>query len=128
MSLWNSIWRVLFFWKLKNQTVIPSEIPKLIKSPQYYEREAALKVLKYAKRHYVEPTDLNALLEAELNYEKKKYQARHDFPHQKSIRDADIRSAKKEKYLFMKENMSAESYRRYRTYYTRKRKKYGTTD
>ncbi len=128
MSLLTFIRDILFFWKRKSKTVIPIEISKLKQSLHHYEKAASLKVLKYAKRHFIETEDLEALFEAELAYEKKKYQARHDFPHQKAIRDSDIGTAKKEKYVFMKENMSAESYRKYRSYRSRQRKKYPTKD
>ena len=78
-------------------------------SLHHYEKAAALKVVKFAKRHFIETEDLNELFEAELECEQKKYQARHDFPHQTAIRKSDISAAKKSKYERIKETMSLEA-------------------
>ena len=95
-----------------------------LRSSQPAEKEAAAKVIKFGKRHFVSPEDFEELYQAELEYEQKKYKARHDFPHQTEIRKADIEVAKKEKYLRIKQSMSQVAYRKYRGYRDRLRKKY----
>lgn len=118
----------LAFWKQKPKTQIPPFIKSKTESLVFYEKEAAFKVIKFAKRHFIETEDLKELFEAELEYEQKKYQARHDFPHQTDIRKSDIAAAKKSKYERIKETMSAEAYHKYRSYRARQKKKYPQKD
>ena len=124
IKLFNS----LAFWEQKPKTQIPPLIKSKTESLVSYEKAAALKVVKFAKRHFIETEDFNELFEAELEYEQKKYQARHDFPHQTAIRKSDIADAKKLKYQRIKEKMSTEAYRKYRSYRTRQKKKYPQKD
>jgi hypothetical protein len=128
MIILNNIFRFLTFWKTNPKTNIPRELHTKTQSLHHYEKAAALKVVKFAKRHFIEQEDLNELFEAELEYEQKKYQARHDFPHQAAIRKSDIATAKKAKYERIKEGMSAEAYRKYLSYRARQRKKYPQKD
>lgn len=118
----------LVFWKQKPKTQIPPFIKSKTESLVFYEKEAAFKIIKFAKRHFIETEDLKELFEAELEYEQKKYQARHDFPHQTAIRKSDIEAAKKSKYERIKETISAEAYRKYRSYRARQKKKYPKKD
>ena len=124
MGFLNNIKSVLGFWKRKPRTEISQAMFSRLRSSQPAEKEAAAKVIKFGKRHFVSPEDFEELYQAELEYEQKKYKARHDFPHQTEIRKADIEVAKKEKYLRIKQSMSQEAYRKYRGYRDRLRKKY----
>jgi hypothetical protein len=124
MGFLNNIKSVLGFWKRKPRTEISQAMFSRLRSSQPAEKEAAAKVIKFGKRHFVSPEDFEELYQAELEYEQKKYKARHDFPHQTEIRKADIEVAKKEKYIRIKHAMSQESYRKYRVYRDRLRKKY----
>lgn len=124
MSLLITLKSFLTFWKRRPRTEISNAIISRSKSLQSQEKEAAVKVIKFGKRHFVSTEDLDELYEAELEYELKKYKARHDFPHQTEIRKADIEVAKKEKYIRIKQSMSQEAYRKYRAYRARLRKKY----
>lgn len=128
LKIFKNIARFLTFWKPSRKTEIPRELRTKTQSLHHYEKAAALKVVKFAKRHFIEPEDLQELFDAELEYEQKKYQARHDFPHQTAIRKSDIAAAKKSKYERIKESMSAEAYRKYRSYRARQRKKYPQKD
>lgn len=128
MSLFHNIIDVLTFWKSKRKSVIPRDLHTKTQSLHHSEKAAALKVVKFAKRHFIEQDDLLELFDAELEYENKKYQARHDFPHQTTIRKSDIASAKKDKYERIKLNMSPESYQKYRSYRARQRKRYPKKD
>lgn len=124
MSLLITLKSFLTFWKRRPRTEISNAIISRSKSLQSQEKEAAVKVIKFGKRHFVSTEDLDELYEAELEYELKKYKARNDFPHQTEIRKADIEVAKKEKYIRIKQSMSQEAYRKYRAYRARLRKKY----
>lgn len=124
MSIFNTLKSILTFWKRRPRTEISDAIISRSKSLQAQENEAAVKVIKFGKRHFVSTEDLDELYEAELEYEQKKHKSRHDFPHQTEIRKADIEVAKKEKYLRIKQTMSQEAYRKYRAYRTKLRKKY----
>jgi hypothetical protein len=99
MGFLNNIKSVLGFWKRKPRTEISQAMFSRLRSSQPAEKEAAAKVIKFGKRHFVSPEDFEELYQAELEYEQKKYKARHDFPHQTEIRKADIEVAKKEKYI-----------------------------
>jgi len=112
------------FWKRKPRTEISDVILSRLKSIQTPEKEAAAKVIRFGKKHFVSPEDLEELYKAEFEYEQKKYKARHDFSHQTEFRKADIEAAKKEKYLRLKKSMSQVGYRKYRAYRTGRRKKY----
>jgi len=118
----------LVFWKRNARTQIPREIRTMTQSVHHYEKAAAVKVVKFAKKHFVETEDLNELFQAELEYEKKKYQARHDYPHQEAIRKADIGEAKKRKYERIKIEMNAEAYRKYRSHRSKQKKRYTKKD
>jgi hypothetical protein len=124
MRILNNLKSLLAFWKRKPRTEISNAIFSRLKSIETPEKEAAAKVIKFGKKHFVSPKDLEELYEAELEYEQKKYKARHDFPHQIEIRKSDIELAKKEKYIRIKQSMSLEAYRKYRVYRDRLRKKY----
>jgi hypothetical protein len=104
--------------------VVPRDILTCMESLHIYEKAAAMKVVKFVKRHFLEEEEIRILWDAELLYERKKYQARHDFPHQPSIRKADISEAKKEKYTRLKATLNQEVYRVYRLHRQRQRKKY----
>ena len=107
---------------------MPPFIKSKTESSLFYEKEAAFKIIKFAKRHFIDAADLQELFDAELEYEQKKYQARHDFPHQTAIRKSDIAAAKKLKYERIKETMSVDAYRKYRSYRARQKKKYPQKD
>ncbi len=124
MRLFNNLKLLLTFWERKPQTEISNAMFSHLNSLQAPEKEAAAKVIKFGKRHFVSPKDFEELYQAELEYEQKKYKARHDFPHQTEIRKADIEVAKKEKYIRIKQSMSQEAYRKYRVYRDQLRKKY----
>ena len=124
MRLFNNLKLLLTFWERKPRTEISHAMFSRLKSLQDPEKEAAAKAIKFGKRHFVSPEDFEELYQAELEYEQKKYKARHDFPHQTEIRKADIEVAKKEKYIRIKQSMSQEAYRKYRVYRDRLRKKY----
>ncbi len=124
MRLFNNLKLLLTFWERKPQTEISNAMFSRLNSLQSPEKEASAKVIKFGKRHFVSPEDFEELYQAELEYEQKKYKARHDFPHQTEIRKADIEVAKKEKYIRIKQSMSQEAYRKYRVYRDRLRKKY----
>ena len=124
LEIFKNIASFFTFWKPRRKTEIPRELRTKTQSLHHYEKAAALKVVKFAKRHFIEPQDLQELFDAELEYEQKKYQARHDFPHQSAIRKSDIADAKKLKYQRIKEKTSTEAYRKYRSYRARQKKKY----
>lgn len=124
----NLLLRILSFWKKRPKTVIPKDIQVKSKSMHHYEKAAAVKVIKFAKRHFIEVDELDALFNAELIYEQKKYQARHDFPHQAAIRKSDISAAKKEKYEQLKISLNESLYRKYRVHRQKQRKKYPSKD
>ena len=128
MCIIQTIIDVLTFWKSKRKSFIPQDLRNKTESLNHSEKAAAVKVVKFAKRHFIEQDDFSELFDAELEYENKKYQARHDFPHQTTIRKSDIASAKKNKYERIKQNMSPESYQRYRSYRARQRKRYPKKD
>jgi hypothetical protein len=122
------IFNLITFWKPKPKTQVPPFIKSKTESSLFYEKEAAFKIIKFAKRHFIDAADLQELFDAELEYEQKKYQARHDFPHQTAIRKSDIAAAKKLKYERIKETMSVDAYRKYRSYRARQKKKYPQKD
>lgn len=123
MKLLQIILNALTFRKSKTKTNIPKEVIAKTQSLHHSEKAAALKVVNFAKRHFIEQEDLLELFDAELEYESKKYQARQDFPHQPAIRKSDIALAKKHKYERLKQNMSSESYEKYRFYRERQHKR-----
>lgn len=122
------IFNLITFWKPKPKTQVPPFIKSKAEISLFYEKEADFKIIKFAKRHFIDAADLQELFDAELEYEQKKYQARHDFPHQTAIRKSDIAAAKKLKYERIKETMSVDAYRKYRSYRARQKKKYPQKD
>jgi hypothetical protein len=124
MRILTNLKPLLTFWKHKPQTKISNAMFSRLKSIETPEKEAAAKVIRFGKKHFLSPEDLEELYQAELEYEQKKYKARHDFPHQTEIRKSDIEVAKKEKYIRIKQSMSLEAYHKYRVYRDRLRKKY----
>ena len=124
MILFNNLKHLFAFLERKPQTKISNAMFSRLKSLQPPEKEAAAKVIHFGKKHFVSPEDLEELYQGKLEYEQKKYKARHDFPHQTEIRKADIEVAKKEKYIRLRQSMSQEGYQKYRAYRERLRKKY----
>ena len=124
MRLLTNLKNLLTFWERKPQTKISNAMFSCLKSIETPEKEAAAKVIRFGKKHFLSPEDLEELYQAELEYEQKKHKARHDFPHQIEIRKSDIEVAKKEKYIRIKQSMSLEAYHKYRVYRDRLRKKY----
>jgi hypothetical protein len=124
MSIFNYLKSVLAFWKRRPLSEVSNSLLSRLKSAQPQEKKAAHKAITFGKKYSVSPKDLKELYEAELEYEHKKYKARHDYPYQTEIRKADIEVAKKEKYMRIKESISEDTYRKYLAYRDRLRKKY----
>ena len=124
MSIVNKILEIVVFWKRKPRTKIPSEIRNMTQSMHSYEKSAAVKVYKFAKKHFVETDGLMKLFNTELDYERTKYQIRHDFPHQDAIRKSDISDAKKLKYEKLKQDLDPDVYRKYKAFRSRQKKRY----
>ena len=124
VSIVNKIVEIVVFWKRKPRTKIPSEIRTMTKSLHQYEKSAAVKVYKFAKKHFIETDGLMKLFNTELDYERTKYQIRQDFPHQDAIRKSDISHAKKLKYEKLKQDLDPDVYRKYKAFRSRQKKRY----
>jgi len=124
MNFFKTLINFITFWKRRNKSNIPGYLSDKAKSSVISEKAAAVKVIKFAKRHALNQDEISVLFGAEFEYEQKKYLARQDFPHQPLIRKADIAEAKKSKYERLKNELDHETYRIYRIHRQNQRKKY----
>jgi hypothetical protein len=107
-QIFNRIYNIIFFWRPKRKriSVIPAAVLRQRKSIHHAEKNAAVKVITYCKKHYT-PSNLIAMLyNAELKYETEKYRIQHEFPHLKEVLKEEIRKIKDEKYVLLKEDKS----------------------
>lgn len=94
------------------------------KSIHHAEKNAAVKVITYSKKYYI-PSDLiQVLYTAELKYENEKYRIQHEFPHLKDVLKEEIRKARDEKYVFLKEELPEADYQKYRSHRRTHREKH----
>jgi hypothetical protein len=117
-QIFNRIYNLFFFWRPKRKmvSVIPASVLKYRKSIHHAEKNAALKVITYCKKHYLESSLIDVLFNAELQYETEKYRIQHEYPHMKEIVKEDIRKAKDEKYAVLKEELGESDYQKYRSH------------
>ncbi len=108
---------LLFFWKA---TGSKTRIPMWLKGYQYSlsitEQNAANKVISYAKKHKLSSKEMRSIFDFELEYEKLKLTAQHDFPHMPKIMKEDIAKAKEGKYSQIREHLGEELYAKYKTH------------
>jgi hypothetical protein len=125
-QIFNRIYNILLFWRprKKRNSVIPAMVLRQKKSIHHAEKNAAVKVITYSKKHYI-PTDLiQVLYTAELKYENEKYRIQHEFPHLKDVLKEEIRKARDEKYVFLKEELPEADYQKYRSHRRTHREKH----
>jgi hypothetical protein len=114
----NRIYNLLTFFKSKRKKLsfIPESILNYRKSIHHAEKNAAIKVVTYCKKHYLKSSMIHVLFNAELQYEKEKYRIQHEYPHLKEIVKEDIHKAKDEKYAVLKEELGESDYQKYRAH------------
>lgn len=107
----------LFFWRTAGSK---TNIPMWLKGHQYSlsitEQNAANKVISYAKKHKLYSKEMRSIFDFELEYEKLKLTAQHDFPHMPKIMKMDIAKAKENKYKQIRETLGEELYNKYKTH------------
>ncbi len=113
----SKVMNLLFFWKTAGSK---TRIPMWVKGYQYSlsisEQNAANKVISYAKKHHISSKEMRSIFDFELEYEKLKLTAQHDFPHMPKIMKEDIAKAKSAKYLQIREQLGEELYNKYKTH------------
>lgn len=116
--IFNRIYNVLFFWRPKNKrnSVIPQKVLQFKKSIHHAEKNAAVKVITYCKKHYTPTKLIELLYDAELKYETEKYRIQHEYPHLKDVLKEEIRKAKEEKYAVLKEELPESDYQKYKSH------------
>ena len=98
------------------KTRLPKHIRVKKRSIHGYEKNAAHKVALFAKRHSLEPFEMQEIFDAEVVYEKAKYTIRKDYPEDVVLRKKLIGEEKKRKYANLKEKVDYEMYSTYRSH------------
>lgn len=98
------------------KTRLPKHIRVKKRSIHGYEKNAAFKVALFAKRHSLEPFEIQEIFDAEVVYEKAKYTIRKDYPEDVVLRKKLIGEEKKRKYSNLREKVDYEMYSTYRSH------------
>ncbi|MEY3965334.1 MAG: hypothetical protein RL263_503 [Bacteroidota bacterium] len=96
--------------------MIPAAVLRQRKSIHHAEKNAAVKVITYCKKHYISEELIKVLYNAELKYETEKYRIQHEFPHLKDVLKEEIRKIKDEKYVLLKEDLPEADYQKYKSH------------
>jgi hypothetical protein len=117
-QIFNRIYNIIFFWRPKRKriSVIPAAVLRQRKSIHHAEKNAAVKVITYCKKHYIPEELIEVLYDAELKYETEKYRIQHEFPHLKEVLKEEIRKARDEKYALLKDELPEADYQKYRSH------------
>lgn len=103
---------VLFFWRSK-KTIIPQKYYSARRSIHQAEKNAGIKTVLFAQKHFLNSDDIEILYQTELVYENEKYKIKHGGD---SSILGTVKEAKERKYNTLKEQLSDKLYRTYRTH------------
>ncbi len=113
---------------LFNRKFGESRIPKWLrvacKSDLETEQNAARKVFAFCRKNSCNLFIIKHLYEQELNYETKKAQIKHDFPHLPEVVKSDIKQAKIEKFKNLESILPEALFEKYKNQRRTRAKKY----
>jgi hypothetical protein len=115
---------IFFFNRKFGKSRIPKWLRVACKSELDYENNAAIKVFAFCKRNSCHINIITQIYEQELNYEQKKLQIKHDYPHLPEVVKTDIAIAKAEKFKNLESILPKNVFEKYKIQRTNRAKKH----
>ena len=108
----NLLHNILFFWRSK-KSIIPQKYYSARRSIHHAEKNAGIKTVLFAKKHFLSSEEMQILYQTELKYENEKYKIKHGG---EDSTLGTVKEAKGRKYDTLKEQLSDKLYQTYRTH------------